>query len=163
MITETIAAYSAGIIDGDGSILVAKRKKRFSSRVIVGQSERRWELLDFLASIFVGAELYGPYQSSLKNRSRTKLIIWNGEYAVNLIGIVRPYLLLKTKQADLVVHFQEMIRAHKLGGRICWRNNLLDKALVYHKKSRQLNEDGILVDEEITPILSKEPIGLFEW
>lgn len=115
---ETERAYLAGIIDGEGSIMVIHHKacppmhkwEFWVLRVLVVNTDRR--LIDWLIARFGGwcatARSKNP---KWKDTYHWKL---DSKRAHPVLAAAMPYLLLKRKQAELALEF---IGTHKLVGR----------------------------------------------
>lgn len=97
-------AYIAGIVDGEGSIMISKDKPQgkevtpvYSLRLQVGNMNR--ELIDFLQTTWPG------------NVHTTKggLHTWRlcGEESVKAIVKIKPYLIVKWRQAQVALEFWE--------------------------------------------------------
>lgn len=97
-------AYIAGIIDGEGCIdiyspgLLALGKKRFSPRIVVTQRDSR--LTDYLIEATGVGEL-APRASGdfVEYRWRVN----KRDDIVNLLECVRPFLVMKRQQADILL------------------------------------------------------------
>jgi hypothetical protein len=104
---ETAKAYVAGIIDGEGSISLARH---FGARtygryvypvVRVANTDRR--LIDWLEEN-VPLKAARQYRSAMNERCKdVHHIGWAGAQAYALLRILRPFLVLKGEQADVVL------------------------------------------------------------
>ena len=110
---KTDLAYFAGIIDGEGSIMLYRDKQRRTfMRVMVGNTNE-W-LINQLCFSFGG----------VKNVTRQYHLIWkpcwhwsiHGSKAVEFLKLILPYLKLKRAQAEIAIRFQERkSKARKYG------------------------------------------------
>lgn len=125
-LTEVEKAYLAGIIDGEGCIGIGRRRgatKGGSKPLYITPTlqvkNTRKELLEWLVERYGG----GIYESIDKRNDRRKPI-WGwvvaGQRALRAIKDARPYLLLKTEQADLLLALKRFstTKRDRLG-RIC--------------------------------------------
>jgi len=105
--------YLAGFLDGDGSIiaqLVFKRdyKWGFQIRLTIQftQATKRRVFLEKLLKL-LGA---GYIRDRVKGKSQVSdLIITEAKFVYALLQILRPYLRIKQKQADLVMRIIEQL------------------------------------------------------
>jgi hypothetical protein len=104
---EVEKAYLAGIIDGEGCIGIGRRRgatKKGRALYIsptLQVSNTKQELLTWLADRYGG----GVYFCRDKREKRKPHWVWivAGQRALRAIRDARPYLLLKTEQADIVL------------------------------------------------------------
>ena len=106
-------AYTAGIIDGEGSIGLercgGKKYNRYAIRVIVGNTNE-W-LCQLLAFSFGGSLHLRPS----KNPKHQDCWIWSisARQAATFLSLVLPYLQIKRPQAELALSYQ--LRRHHCG------------------------------------------------
>lgn len=107
---DLLYAYVAGIIDGEGSIIIRKRiasktSQWFTLCVQVGHTSE-W-LVHFLQVNFPKSLVIGPYQSKTLPNSKPS---WRWQIeakaAGELLETIMPYLQLKRPQAELGLRFQ---------------------------------------------------------
>jgi len=109
MIKNIVKAYIAGLVDGEGCIAITRRKiKRLSTnnwyyepQVIVANTDKR--MVDFLA---------GLYQGWIATPKKLKYYYkqgyhWKitGDNMRQLLRDVLPHLVIKKKQAELILSF----------------------------------------------------------
>jgi hypothetical protein len=110
-LTVAQAAYLAGMIDGEGSILVWQRKDRAigqrSARVVVVNTDR--PVMDWLLAN-VGGNLNNKPDTrpSAFGTPRKPCWTWivNGQNAVNILTQVLPYLVIKRDKAIAAIASQ---------------------------------------------------------
>ena len=107
-------AYIAGIIDGDGCITITRRKIRrlktdnwyYEPQVIITNTDK--ELLRFCA------ERYGGWIAKLRkpNRNYSTAYQWKvtGDEMKSILDDVNPYLIVRRKQANIVLLFPKYKR-----------------------------------------------------
>ena len=103
-LSPTAAAYTAGLLDGEGSIIVWKRKERQSAglsvRVVIVNTYE--PVMDWLESVVGGTKANKP-AAYPTNFSQTPKPIWswvvNGRNAVILLNQLLPYMVIKKERA----------------------------------------------------------------
>lgn len=112
--TETEKAYIAGIIDGEGSIILKHNRQLnrrgdgfyecYSLLVSVGNTDT--ELLEWLRSF--GGKVYLGRKGD--GGSRKPMYQWqlHTRKAAELLSVIYPYLIIKKKKAAAALFFQEM-------------------------------------------------------
>lgn len=115
MPNEIELAYMAGIVDGEGSIGIVgsfakyrvasgeKKYQRYSVRVTVYNT--KVELLEWIKQRFGGS--WTPV--SRKNYAHAPYYAWYVGHtkAAELANLLMPYLVIKRKQAEIIVKFAE--------------------------------------------------------
>jgi len=97
-------AYIAGIIDGEGCILIhnSKDKKNWVLRIVICMQSKR--VMDALVGI-----CGGRYYLVGKNNPDTNFAVYTcyslGKNAYKLLKKIKPYLVEKKAQADLAIQF----------------------------------------------------------
>ena len=123
---ESKIAYLAGIIDGEGTIVIAKGKIRkgrknhlYSLRLQVGNSERR--LIDWLQENF-GGSVHILRKKKGKKRPAWQWVLGSQD-TYKLLKEMKYYLVIKEEQADIGIKFYERTLSHKPGGKVpVWLN-----------------------------------------
>ncbi|MHC1636323.1 MAG: sigma factor-like helix-turn-helix DNA-binding protein [Candidatus Methanospirareceae archaeon] len=138
-----IFAYLAGIVDGEGSIRLHRRRRKsigYGLEVVVTNTNR--ELIDWLYTNFKG---YIEKHEREGNHKTTYKWTVRGINAYRLLKKMLPYLIIKKPQAELGIKFwNECSRVGKsyggfVGGRPKW---LLEKTEEYARQMRELNKRG---------------------
>ena len=154
-VDKEICIYAAGLFDGEGSVVIAKKKPRkptqrttYELSVGVGVCDK--EAMDRIGDEF-GAS---PF---LKNRTKPKgkeywsdyhSIQLHGNNAIRFLQQIYPYLRLKAKQADLAFEFQKRMNGKhsRTGGHLGLGNPLKEEELeIRHEmylKMLELNRRG---------------------
>lgn len=103
-------AYTAGIIDGEGSISAyyAGYDGNLTMRVTVVQRQDRVEMLQFLKDRWGGSIQNHDKSNGRNNTSAWVLLAMN---AKKMLLKIHPFLILKKRQAELAVAFQVMRNA----------------------------------------------------
>lgn len=146
----TIAAYMAGIIDGEGCIYVNRRKiSLLSNRQTPGYGVKlvisitNPEIVEWfkihvqLTSVF--------YRETHGNRKDCYMCTWNNSAAESLLLAVLPYLVIKAKQAVLGLELLKHLRTSKVRGGLGHKVSTTDIEYRESIKTRigELNKRGI--------------------
>jgi hypothetical protein len=102
--TLTDIAYVAGFLDGEGCVSLAWRKGKLGYNYItpiIQITNTNEEVLIWIKSIFGGSIQFRP--DTRKTRKDSWCVTMAGETALKFLKSVRPYLRIKTKQADIVM------------------------------------------------------------
>ena len=102
-ISDVDAAYIAGLIDGDGSILLSKRHKNDNRQLVVSISNNDKELLNEILNIIGAGKITGKRTTSDKHNQNFTYSISNRQ-AIQLLDLITPHLkTYKRKRAKLVL------------------------------------------------------------
>ena len=114
MITNEILAYTAGIMDGEGSICIAKSApsvkngtKSPSHWLQVGIINTNRELIEWLEKTFGGHISDNSHSPSRKRQRPCWAWRVTSIQAKIFLQSIYPYLKIKKKQAKLAIEFQE--------------------------------------------------------
>lgn len=101
-------AYAAGIVDGEGYIGITVNKRSIHCKVMVGMTDP--EVPAWLMETFGGGLSFYPPRSS--GGAKRGLHQWRvtGAKAEEFCRLLRPYLKVKHRQAELVLRFREDAR-----------------------------------------------------
>lgn len=119
-IDNTILAYVAGLLDGEGSIGISLKKKgtvyirkkgytrktdKYSLHIQIGNTNRK--VIEWLKDIFGGQFQIVKH----KDCRGEKFFAWHlyTNKAYNLLNCILPYMKIKRKQCELAVEFQKEI------------------------------------------------------
>lgn len=120
MTEEERMAYLAGIIDGEGTIAIDKKKhkggrngqKYYGYEIVFSAPNTSYELISWLKKNF------GGNITTYKPEGRRPYWRWqlaNKQKIKELLKGMRPYLIVKGKQADLALEYS--VRCNYLFGR----------------------------------------------
>lgn len=106
--TETELAYAAGVIDSDGWIGISKNARpsgtyRYTTHISVVNTSMA--LMNWLEERFGGNIINQPRVS--ENHKTTYYWRSSDDSAMEVLRQVRPYLVIKTMQADIAIKFRE--------------------------------------------------------
>jgi hypothetical protein len=125
------AAYIAGFFDGEGSIMILPRNRSITIRVTATNCVR--SVLDWMVEITgIGAvanrKEYGNARASF-------FFVCNAEAALTLLQQIRPYLRIKTEQADLAIDAHQRLSNVAMKIDTTWQKE-------YVAKMKLLNQRG---------------------
>lgn len=145
------AAYMAAAIDGEGSIGVAKqgtddaqwrRSATYTFRVQVTNTNKAW--LEQL-SAWYGGSIHRA-GNERKNRKPCWVLVFRSVVAQSLLASVMPYLLMKKRQAELVMEFIPLALERKATSRPSERapKDIIQKQEVIYQELKSLNARGLV-------------------
>lgn len=126
------AAYLAGFIDGEGSIMLYRRAPGVKLRLLVTNTKR--VVLDWIRTVTGVGSVTVVSSRSVRHNPRMD---WHcdSQAAESVIEQIRPYLKLKMAQADLALRFQERRRVPALKADPTWQEQ-------YRQQMQALNRRG---------------------
>lgn len=95
-------AYIAGIVDGEGTVTLTRHHKNETSAPVVSVSNCKLELLEWIRSKIKAGNIIRKKKRKRNHSDAFELKIRNDSALVLLAGI-KDYLILKRKQADLIL------------------------------------------------------------
>lgn len=101
---EVELAYTAGVIDGEGSIYIVKSSKRGQQKLHVEVHMTSYVITKWLQDIFGG---FHGFRGAQKPNHKDSYLwgVCDGK-ALKFLELVLPYLKLKSAQASLGIRFQ---------------------------------------------------------
>lgn len=131
-LSEPEAAYLAGIVDGEGSIMLFMRRDVVAMRLAVANS--KWALHEWVLARTACGGIFDQRAATTVNAQSW---IWHcdGEQAESVLRQIRPYLVLKQSQADLAIETQERLRDPALKADRSWHDE-------YRQRMKALNLRG---------------------
>ena len=155
---DTDYAWAAGFIDGEGTITLKRYKSHYTTRkihyqpyVCLGQAnyDGHYEAVRHLQKLFGGS------LSTWKNKPpREETLSWVvvSRQAVDCLKKIRPYLIAKSKHADLLISYYETAGLRK-SYRIT--DEELAKREKIWSKMRSMNQKGKLHLQRLSEIPPK--------
>lgn len=114
-------AYAAGIMDGEGSIMLAKKvthrgTENISPVVVVNMTDK--SVPDFLSALFGGMPVTIIREN--RNPNWSPIYRWQvtGQRAIAVVRALTPYLKTKLPQAQVLLRFEDEALWVKSGGGI---------------------------------------------
>lgn len=125
------AAYLAGIIDGEGSIILYKRRDVVAVMLTVSNTAKK--LLDWIAD---KTDVGAICAQSKETEKRKASWFWrcNADAAESVLQQIRPHLVVKSAQADLALQTQKQLRDPALKADRSWQLECLDKMRALNKR-----------------------------
>jgi hypothetical protein len=119
--TRTVAAYIAGLVDGEGSVLLfvnrspSRTNGAAMARLKIAMCDE--PVIQWLKDNTSRGTMTS-WQPKNQKWKRIFIIIWNGSAAADLIAEIRPFLQIKGPHADVLLEWVSISREwqHKLGG-----------------------------------------------
>lgn len=148
--TATMLAYLAGVIDGEGCIGIRKTKRtgtwkstRYAAAITVGSTSR--SLIEQLMAAFRAGCVTYRYPT----KTSRGCYVWNVSSvgARHVLRMLRPYLVVKLEQANVLLEFIEDFdsfkgaRPGKKGGQVVSADELARRERLY-QRMRALNRVG---------------------
>ena len=118
-------AYLAGIVDGEGSICIYRvnpakynRYQNLSFRGVLNITNTRKELFDWIEEHFSNLNHSKKHRRSIfkKNTSHERWIyewVIQGHRLLDICNQLLPYLVLKKRQAELMINFRKTFELQK--------------------------------------------------
>jgi len=143
--------YLASVIDAEGSVSIyhasqpSKNYYAYLLGLMIANTDTR--LIDWLVTNYGGWTRWRRY----KSKEWKDIKVWNigGEKTYQLLKQVRPFLIVKQKQADLGMEFYRKCITNRT--RSQWIKN---KAYEYYLEMRRLNRRGVGDDSVEKPLTS---------
>lgn len=150
--SDLLVAWAAGFFDGEGCVMVQRRKGRSGSRggcyvMQISASQKHPEPLYRLLEVFrCGA----VHQTKRRESYGCDMWVWkaSGNFANEVLKRMLPYLVVKREQAEVAIVFQDR--------RIRVRADKFDKAIV----ARQVVSDES--DRVLLKALKRQPPVILE-
>ena len=110
-----IKGYIAGIIDGEGCIYmrktIEKNQKNFHYTIALTVNNTNYDVIKFLKEKCKGGYIQIHKSVNPCHKTQWKWEIKN-QMASNLLEMIYPFLIIKKKQANLVIKFQKHKRKY---------------------------------------------------
>jgi len=166
---EHKVSYLAGIIDGEGSIMIAKMKSlrpygkgpyvTYSVRVSVANTNMN--LMFWLKDEF-GARIYpiNGKSTPIGNRKFGYVALFIGKSALKIVDLIRDYLIIKKSQADIISRWPRAYEANP-----ALRDILYHEIKILNQKGHPAAEtecEGLYKSKRQSELLGNEPIEVEE-
>ena len=116
-ITVAQAAYLAGIIDGEGFVGLSKKKDLkgvrggYSYRPYIGVSNTCKSVIDWIAGVTKIGNVRANSPPKAGHKPSWRWEAWS-QKASYVLRAVRPYMVIKTRQADLIILYTATATRH---------------------------------------------------
>lgn len=138
MAIETDLAWLAGIVDGEGSIaLETGRERAMTPRLTIGNTSRL--MMTKIADILDELAVVGHCGIAARKRRPMGVCVLQGDAAVAVVQAIRPYLVAKAEQADVLLEYAEWRKEYprNLGGRRAFPEEFHTKRQEYAVRIRE--------------------------
>ena len=139
MLSETDKAYMAGLVDGEGSIVIEYCNNRRNTKLRMNVTNAHIETLEGLKNLW-GGHLYRRPPNKIKNHKAVGQLGFTAKQAWEVISSIHPYLRIKRKQADLALEFAKTLLPPRCNGKrltedeLSFRANLKDQISKLNKR-----------------------------
>lgn len=134
-LSVTDAAYIAGFIDGEGSIMVYLREKGVAGTKISISNTKR-DVLDWICEV-VGVGHVIAHQRANKKHATSHFWLCTGDSALTVLEQIRPYLKIKQAQADLAIETQRQLKIPHLKADRTWQLEAFERMKVLNRRGPQ--------------------------
>jgi hypothetical protein len=134
VLTETQAAYVAGLLDGEGSIMLLSRGENIQVKITVTNTHRG--VLDWLSEV-TGVGSVVVHRAGTSHHRPTWFWQTHSDPAASLLQQVRSYMIVKLAQADLAIEAQQRLRDPSLKAEHSWQHDYREKMQVLNKRGPQ--------------------------
>ena len=165
-VSETELAYAAGIIDGEGCVEIRFNNSKFerhakgtTSRISVSQAEPRYELLEWLQRKFGGSIFEHNRTDREPTHNKSRKWVTQANQAADFCKLILPYLLLKKRQAELIIEHQatkNQVNAGKSTSGIRISEEIISKREAQIEECARLNKRGVIPCQSGTPTEQKK-------
>lgn len=130
-LTPTQAAYIAGFLDGEGSVILYMRRDSVALRVSF--SNTKLEPLNWIKEAVGMGSIIIKHHTNLKHRASAMYQL-NSDAAAQLLKQVLPYLVLKHEQAEIAINFQDNLHTPSLKANRDWQYKARSKMQKLNKR-----------------------------
>lgn len=148
--SSKILAYTAGFVDGEGSIFIAKVFNRRSGNYIyvlqVSIANTYKPIMDWLAKEFNSSTQVCGYANKKRWKDNFRVsyqLLFTGNKANQFLREILPYLSVKQEQAKLAIEFQNKKSLIKRGKKLSEKENIIREK--YRQDIKELNLRGTLI------------------
>lgn len=143
ILSDLDCAYLAGLVDGEGSILLYRRETTAKFRVVITST--------FISVLDWIKEKTGIGSIVKKNcySDKHKLAYhWqvNSEAAISVIKQIEPYLIIKKNQAAVAMDFQEKLSDPQWKSKTEWQIRYLDLMQLLNKRGPDSVEECLTIN-----------------
>lgn len=133
------AVYLAGIIDGEGSVMIQAKRNTVSIRVSVTNTYK--PLIEWIRDI---TGLGGVYGGRIATERHAKRWDWwcDNEGAESLLRQIQPYMKVKAAQAALAIETQERLRDPALKADQTWQEEYRQRMKFMNRRGPRSQKDS---------------------
>ena len=151
MLTETQSAYIAGIIDGEGCFIISPDMRSGVLRgyaVMLEISNCDFALLEAIKE-WLGAGFIRPKPRDLARHRPNFVLRITGDTLRELLINVRPFLIIKKRQSDLVAKTLELNQRKGKTKTAFFSSERIAQIAPLHAEIRRLNHRGARIDNYV--------------
>ena len=147
MVDSHDLAYMAGIVDGEGHISLNHQNTNTQFKVVLGVTNTDHRVVNWIQHRWPGSVDIRQYQdvgrkftnpgTVLKPRIQWRLI---GQKAIDVIQLIRPWLVIKGEQADIAISFWELHEEYEVHSGVSVPQEYIDIASSMWDRMRVLHE-----------------------
>lgn len=127
------AAYLAGFIDGEGSIMLVQRSHGLGGHLRLSITNTDKEVLDWVVEV-AGVGAVNRHRDEGETNRATWLYRANGDAAASIIEQIRPYLRVKSAQADLGLEAHSRLRTPSLKADTSWQVEYMERMKAMNRR-----------------------------
>lgn len=128
------AAYIAGFIDGEGSIMIYLRSGVVSTKLNASNTKR--VVLDWICET-LGVGRVSTFEHKNGKYSTSHFWICTGDSALTVLEQIRPYLKIKQAQADLAIETQKRLKIPHLKADRTWQREAFEQMKTLNRRGPQ--------------------------
>jgi len=155
VMSKLTAAYLAGLIDGEGSLEIRKKGRKYEARIRVWMVN--YELIKWLYDSFGG--FLGKREFDNNCKTAYGWTIKGKKQVEPIIKKIRPYLKVKKNQAELIIKFLKTFdncsfvkvknkSEYHNGHHLELSDDAIENRDIFFYKMKELNRRGKLVQPE---------------
>lgn len=123
-LTEAQAAYIAGFLDADGSVMLYRRGRKAFLRVSFTNRSR--ETLDWIVNATGVGNVAGGKRQNQKHSYCWNAFV-NSEAAASLLVQVLPFMLTKRVQAEIAIDYHQKLRDPSYAANVDWQQRAMSQ------------------------------------
>jgi hypothetical protein len=135
-LSPTAAAYIAGFIDGEGSIMLITRRRYEGAHLRVSACNTHRGVLDWIEEVTGIGRIYEVDRSESVVARDCYHWRCHGSEAKALLAQLREHLIIKRPQADMGIEFQERLKTPALLFDKTWQMEWMAKMKLLNKRGR---------------------------
>ncbi|RLI00647.1 hypothetical protein DRO31_08330 [Candidatus Bathyarchaeota archaeon] len=143
MISEFELGRIVGLIEADGCISIARRRQpngyiTYSTRIEIANSKK--EILEHVKNQLGYGHIYLRNPAGKRGRRESWVLVIPSEMAEDFINMILPHLIIKRRQAELVLEFIKIRKSRR-----CWKYDHEERKRIEEiiREIRKMNRNGV--------------------
>lgn len=134
--TDTQSAYLAGILDGEGAVMLVSRRNSAGAHLMVYVCNTHLGVLEWVAATTGMGRICKVDRS--KHATAKDCYHWrvSGDTAESLLRKLLPFLIIKKDRAEIGVRFQERLKVPALAFDKAWQLEWMSEMKLLNKRGR---------------------------